>query len=355
MLSKSKELMKRLLKKITKRQEAEPLSNRITTETVAQHREQILAGGRKFKYPIQYARHKLVFNAIIISVSALIVLVLFGWWQLYPSQNTSEFMYRVTKFIPVPIAYVDGQPVLYSDYLMKCLGSMHYSGQIEQTNFKTDSGKEQIKYIKQKAMSDSVADAYGIKLAHEMKLSVSQDEVNDFLKVQRRYGDDLISEQTFNAVNLDYFNWSPAEYIHIVENKLIRQKVAYAIDSDAKDATNLIEKELAANPNIEFKDLAGIVATKAATKPTFGASGLVPKTNQDGGLAREASKLEKGKASVIFKSDNGDGYYLIKLIDINDTQVNYQYVKVALTKFDSNLKKIEKDGKINYLISIPKS
>ena len=31
---------------------------RITNETVAEHREQIIAGGRKFKYPIQYARHR---------------------------------------------------------------------------------------------------------------------------------------------------------------------------------------------------------------------------------------------------------------------------------------------------------
>jgi hypothetical protein len=97
--------MKKILNKIARRPEPEPLPNRITTETVAQHREQILAGGRKFKYPIQYAKHKLVINAILISIAALAALVFVGWWQLYPSQNTSEFMYRVTKFIPLPVAY----------------------------------------------------------------------------------------------------------------------------------------------------------------------------------------------------------------------------------------------------------
>ena len=174
-------MMKKIFSKITKKTEQEPLPNRITTETIDRHREQILAGGRRFKYPIQYAKHKLVINAILISLVALFALVFVGWWQLYPSQNTSEFMYKVTKFIPVPVAYVDGQPVLYSDYLMKCLGSMHYAQQIEQTNFKTDSGKEQIKYIKQKAMSDSVADAYGAKLAIKMKIIVSEKEVDDFM------------------------------------------------------------------------------------------------------------------------------------------------------------------------------
>ncbi len=32
----------------------------ITNETVSEYRERILAGGRKFKYPVQYARHRLV-------------------------------------------------------------------------------------------------------------------------------------------------------------------------------------------------------------------------------------------------------------------------------------------------------
>ena len=156
--------MKKILHKILKRKEA-PLPNRITSETVAQHREQILAGGRKFKYPIQYARHKLVINAIIISVVSLAAVVLIGWWQLYPSQNNSNFMYRITKVLPLPVAKVDGQFVLYSDYLMKYLSSINYLEQKEQLSLKTDDGKRQVAYVKQQSMQDAIADAYAIKLA----------------------------------------------------------------------------------------------------------------------------------------------------------------------------------------------
>ncbi len=346
--------MKKLLNKIARKAEPEPLPNRITTETVAQHREQILAGGRRFKYPIQYAKHKLVINAIIISVAALAALVFVGWWQLYPSQNTSEFMYKVTKFIPVPVAYVDGQPVLYSDYLMRCLGSMHYAQQIEQTNFKTDSGKERIKYIKQQAMADSVADAYGTKLAAQMKISVSEKEIDDFMTVQRRYDKDLISKQTFDSVNLEYFNWTRSEYRHIIKNKLIHQKVAYAIDTDALKISKDLDAKLAADASSDLKQLADTISPNSTIKPSFGSSGLVPKINQDGGLAREASKLKKDQFSKVFKSDNGDGYYAVKLIEITDTQVSYNFIKIPLTKFDSDLAKIDKKDKIKYLISIPK-
>lgn len=125
---KTKENMKKLLNKFRKRSDTQS-SSRITSDTVAEHRERILAGGRRFKYPLQYVRHKLVFNAIFISVIALAMVVAAGWWQLYSAQNTSEFMYRITKVLPLPVANVDGQPVLYSDYLMKYLSSVHYLAQ----------------------------------------------------------------------------------------------------------------------------------------------------------------------------------------------------------------------------------
>ena len=45
--------MKNLLNRKDKKQPKE-LPKRITNDTVAQHREKVLAAGRKHKYPIQY-------------------------------------------------------------------------------------------------------------------------------------------------------------------------------------------------------------------------------------------------------------------------------------------------------------
>ena len=56
--------MKKLRRKKRSAEAEQP--SRITNETVAEHRERILAGGRRFKYPVQYARHRLVINTIII-------------------------------------------------------------------------------------------------------------------------------------------------------------------------------------------------------------------------------------------------------------------------------------------------
>ena len=64
--------MIRKIKKILprKKKEAEKLPTRITNDTVAEHREKVLAGGRKLKYPLQYTRRKLVRNTILISFGA---------------------------------------------------------------------------------------------------------------------------------------------------------------------------------------------------------------------------------------------------------------------------------------------
>lgn len=342
--------MKKLLAKIRKPKDDAP--QRITNETVAEHRERILAGGRRFKYPVQYARHKLVFNAIIISIAALIVIILVGYWQLYPAQNTSSFMYSVTKVVPVPVASVDGQNVPYSDYLMKYRSSVHYLEQKEQISLKSEDGKRQIDFIKQKSMQDAIADAYAAKLAQELGITVSDVELESFLKLQRQSGSGEVSQQTYDAVILDYYGWGPDEYRHATKSKLLRQKVAYAIDSGALALSTSLGASLTAASN--FQAVATETNARGGIKVVYGASGLVPKTNQDGGLAAEAAKLERGAISTAIKSTTGDGYYYLKLLEINDTQVSYEYIQVPIGEFNNKLAAIEKAGKVSQYITIPK-
>lgn len=346
--------MKKLINKI-KNRKAAPLSSRITTETVAEHREQILAGGRKFKYPIQYAKHKLVINAIIISVAAVLVAVLIGWWQLYVNQNTSEFMYNITKVFPVPVAKIDGQNVRYSDYLLKYRSSAHYLEQKEQVNLSTDDGKRQLEYIKRQALNDSIADAYAIKLAKSLNVSVTDEEVNTFLKEQRQTSDGEISEQTYNAVILDYYGWNSEEYAHVTKNKLIRQKVSYLIDKDALSTINTAYDETKKDSSINFKDLASSISKKTNIKTVYGSSGWISKINQDGGLSVAAAKLNKQAISTVIKSSTGNGYYIIRLLDINDMQVSYEYIQVPLTKFSNQLTEEKDNKKVTEYISVSKS
>ena len=68
-----------------------------------------------------------------------------------------------------------------------------------------------------------------------------------------------------------------------------------------------------------------------------------------------ASKIKKGELSSVVKSTSGDGYYFVRLLDSNETQVSYEYIKIILTTFDSQLKQVIDSDQVKEYIDIPKS
>lgn len=349
MLKKIQAKSTKLVKKIRSSEEELPL--RITNETVAEHREKILAGGRKFKYPIQYAKHKLVYNAIIISVVSLAILALLGWQQLYIAQNGNIFFYNVTKVLPLPVASIDGQFVPFRDYLMKYRSAVYYLENKEQVNLSTEDGKRQADYIKQQAMNDSLADAYAVKIADKLKISVSDSELTDYINAQRQSINGQVSEQAYSSVISDYYDWSYDDYTYAMRIKLLRQKVAYQVDETATSMVNSLSPQIKATS--DFKAFVENYNKTATRKLVYGDAGWVPKTNNDGGLAQAASKLSNGQVSEVIKPLSGDGYYFVLLVGSSDSQVNLRYIKIPLDTFSSNFSNL-KASKVNYLISIPK-
>ena len=341
--------MKKLVSKIKARKQPKQPVGRITNDTLAEHREKVLAGGRKFKYPVQYARHKLVINAVIIAALAAVFVVAAFWYLLYPAQNTSEFMYRVTKVAPVPVATVDGQPVRYSDYLMKYRSALHYLVEKERVDIKTPDGKRQITFIKNSSMDDAVADAYAQKLAKEFGLKVEGSEIDAFLKRARQADDEEISEAAQVGVLADYYGWTMSEYRGVVAQKLLRQQVAYKVDDKARGVGASIEKSLAAD--MPMKDIAATLNVDTKDTVVYTPPVWVPKTNQDNGIAEAVAGLKKGEVARAVKTP-GDGYYYIRLIDTKDSQIQYEYIHVPLTAFMTQLKSIKDDGKVQYFIKL---
>lgn len=343
--------MKKFLSKVRGKRQPEEPAGRITTDTLAEHREQVLAGGRKFKYPVQYQRHKLVINAIVIGVAALLLLIGIGWYLLYSAQNTSEFIYRVTKVVPVPVAAIDGQQVAYSDYLTKYRSAAHYLVEKEQIDVNSDEGKNQLAYVKQQAMDDAVADAFAVKLAKELDIEVTDADLETFLKQQRQTGGDEVTEAAYNAVIKDYYGWSPEEYRDAMKSKLLRQKVAYAVDVNAEKVAKSVESKVSGG-SADLKAITDAINAETADSATYMPPLWVPRTNQDGGLADAAAKLEKGQISSAVKTTSGDGYYYVKLIDSNETQVQYEYIFVPLKEFTLQLAAVEKEGKLTFFIKL---
>ena len=325
--------------------------SRITNETVAEHRERILAGGRRFKYPMQYARHRLVFNTVLVTVAALVILILVGWWQLYSVQNTNTFFYRVTRVLPLPVASVDGEQVRYSDYLMYFNSSAHYLRQNEQINLNSEDGKRQLDYVKRKSMDTAIADAYAAKLARELDIAVTDQRIDQVIDEDRNTANGRISQETYDASALNILGWTPSEYRQDAKSKLTRQDVSYAIDEKANKVKS--QAEILLKTEKDFDKVAVTIGGEGNSKVVSGISGLVPKANRDGGLSAAAVKLSVGQISSVIKTTTGDGYYFVRLVEKTDTQVNYAYLKIPLTEFSKRLAALKRDNKIHEYISVP--
>lgn len=344
--------MKKLRLSRKKKHSAAEAPERITNETVAEHRERILAGGRRFKYPMQYAKHRLVINTIIISLVALVAVTVLIWWQLYPAQNTSTFFYRITRVVPLPVASVDGHTVPYGDYLVAFRGQEHYLQFKEGVDLYSKENKPQLNWIKRQALDDAEGDSYAAKLASELKISVTPQQVDNAITHQRETSDGLTSPEAYDAIVLDHFGWTPDEAREVTARKLLHQEVAYRIDTTASK----LKDELAAKLQSEsdFEKVAATIAPTDNVHVEAGATPLVPDNNQDGGLAEKASKLSVGQVSETFRSSTGDGYYVVKLLQKdNNHRISYAYLKVPLTAFQKKFDKVKADHLIKEYVTIP--
>lgn len=349
--------MKRPSLKRTKK--SAPVPSRITNETVAEHREQIIAGGRKFKYPHQYERHKVVFNVIIISVITTVLLAAIMWWQLYPAQNTSTFFYRVTRILPVPVASVDGTMVRYSDYLMSFSGSRHYLEQSERLNLDSDDGKRQVEFIKRQALDGAIADAYAAKIANEKGIAVSDKQIDEVISASLETVSGRISQDIYDDSTLSTLGYTSDEYRQIIRRALIRQEVAYAIDDKANSAKSAAEAVFKAKPDATLEDVVRELQDKKYGVQLGSTGSFVPKTNHDGGVTQRAAKLKAGETSGFFRSSDGsferNGYYIVQVVDVNDKQVKYNYIRIPLTTFGDRLKSLAKNNKIEEYIDVKES
>ena len=332
-------IMKLLTKKDDKKTEQEKVDER---------REEVLARGRKFKYPLQWTRHRVVINTILVAVVTLAILVTSGWLALYRFGETSEMFFRITKILPVPVAVVDGENVLFSDYLMFYRSSMtsieRQSGQVDN---ESNIDNLRLQY-KRAALTEAEKYAYASKLAKELEITVTDEEVANEFERHRSIGGVERSEEGFMKIVQENFGLTKSEYERMLYLTLLKAKVEVEIDRKANEVANEVEKLLAENGGNY-----AVVAEKLGSKVKYEETGgLVSNQNIDGGRASAAFKLEPGGQSGKFISMNGDGYYFVKLIKKTDTEVNFVSIRVPFTEFDDRFESLRENNQINELVEI---
>jgi len=321
---------------------------RTEREKVEQRREEVLAQGRKFKYPMQYAKHKLVINTVLVAVVAIIVMVVAGWAMLYKFQDTGDMLYRVTQVIPVPVAKVAEEQVRYSDYLMiyrsNLLTTEQQGGQLGGDE-SDDLVRER---CKEAALRSAVEYAYAEKLGKEMGIEVSEAEVDEAFETHRKVGGVERSEESFLKIVRDNFGMNRTEYRRMLYLTLMKAKVTQAVDDEARELAEKVEKMIQEKDG----DLLAVAEELGEAVEYQETGQLVDNLNVDGGRSEMAARLDEGQVSERFLSTNGDGYYYVKLIEKTDTQVSHASIKVRFTTFDKMVEELYQNGEVEEYITV---
>ena len=344
--------MKISFKRINSKKEKEDAKSKIVTQkNLEESREQVLSRGKKFKYPFQYSKHKLVINTILISIVAIVALAIFGWIELYKAQNTGSVAYRFTKVLNLSVAKTDDIKVRYSDYLMfyrSSIKSIEYQqGELDDS----DDSKMLRQHYKRQAMTSAEDASYALEKLNQAGIAVESAEVDDLVAYHMQINGQTRSMEAFTGIVSDNFGLSMTEYRRLLTLSLAKKKYSENFDTEANELKEKIAKKIKDNGG-DLRAVADSYANNIAVLYEKTDS-LVGDTNLDGGRVIEAMKLKKvGDVSEPFTSKKGDCYYIVKLVEKKDDKVRYESIRIAFSHLDNELKQLRDDGKVKEYINV---
>lgn len=315
---------------------------RITNDTVAEHREEVLSSARKYIYPLQHSKHRIVTISIILFTIALIVFFTYTLLSLYKFQSTSTFVYRVTQIIPFPIAKAGPNFVAYENYLFEVRRYAHYYQTQQDVDFASQSGKDQLTAFKKQALQSVITDAYVKQVAKEKGITVSRGEVNDQISALKSQSGG--NDQAFESVLKDFWNWSVADLRRQLEQELLTQKVIATLDTKAQEKAKAAEAQLLAGT--DFAATAKQYSEDEATKPNGGDYGVtIERSTREipPQVVAELFRLQPGQTSQVIQTPLG--LEIVKVYENNGGKIRAGHIFFKFQPVDSYIAQLEKDQK----------
>jgi hypothetical protein len=324
---------------------------RITNETVAEHREEILGSARKYIYPLQHSRGRIVKISASLLVGFIVIFFAYCGLALYKFQSTSTFVYEITRVIPFPIARAGSHIVSYESYLFELRHLTHYYETQQKEDFSTESGRRHMTKLKQDALQKVVDDAYVKKLAATNNITVSNRDVSDqieLVKSQNRLGS---SDQMLGDVLKQFWGWSIEDFRRELKSQLLAQKVASVLDTTAhaRAANALAEIDSGA-------DFAAVAAKYSDDEMTKAKGGQYPapvaKTNRDvpPQVVGALFSLQPGKTSRVV--DTGYSLEIVKSLAISGDKVQGAHISFKVEPIASRLAPLKAQSKTYHLIKV---
>ena len=315
-------------KKATEEKVSEALSNvpRITNETVAEHREEVLSSARKLIYPLQHSKHRVVRTSIILFIAVVVSFFVYVGLSLYKFQSTSGFIYGVTRVIPFPVAKVGDSWISYESYLFELRRNMHYYHTQQQSDFATKSGKTQLALLKKQALHQVVEDTRIKLLATKNGVTVGNEAVNNQVALVRKENRLGNSERVFNDVLNQFWGWDQNDFKRELKQQMLQQAVVAKLDTKTNAEAQAALKQL--QGGADFAAVAKAVSQDQATAPNGGAyPAAITATSRDVSPVVTASlfKLKPGQVSAIINT----GYTLeiVKVLDATPGSMHAAHIQ----------------------------
>lgn len=327
---------------------------RITNETVAAHREEVIGKARKYIYPLQHSKHRVVVISISLFVATLVAFFSYCTLALYKFQSNSTFLYRVTQIIPFPIARTGSQFIAYENYLFELRRYMHYYETQQELDFDSEAGQRQLAQFKTQALEKVIDDAFIKQLAKEQDVTVGAEEVDkqiDIVRSQNRLGD---SEEVFEDVLKDFWGWSVDDFERSLRQRLLAQKLLAKLDTETQQQAKLALEELEGGSS--FAAVARKYSDDPAVEESGGEFGVpVDQANRD--LTAETTTalfaLEPGETSDIINI--GYALEIVKVLEKEDDQVKGAHILFNFKNISTYLDDLKEEQKTRLYITLPAS
>ena len=326
-------------------QKPEPTAEelRVTNETVAERREEVLRDARKFIYPLGAPKHRIVKWSVGILVAAIVIFFSVCALELYKFQDTSSFIYGVTQVVPFPVAFVDHHFVSYNDYLFELRRYMHYYETQQSINFNTAAGKQQLQVFKQRSFDQVIQQAYVAELADKYNISVSDKDVDTAVTQVRNQNRLGASDEVFQSVLSEFWGWSTSDFRRELRQELLAQKVVSQLDTATHNRANAAF--MALQKGGDFAKLAKQLSDDKSTSAQGGDYGtLIDRANTQ--LAPQVTdalfQLKAGHYSWIINT--GYSLEIVKVLQIKGTQLRAAHIAFnfqPITVYTDPLKKSE--------------
>jgi parvulin-like peptidyl-prolyl isomerase len=354
MIDRIKQLLKRLRHHVydENSENTESSDIRVTNETIAAQREEVLGSARKYIYPLQAPKHRVVKLSLGILIAAVIIFFGFCTLELYKFQSTASFIYGVTQVIPFPVAVIENKDIVsYNSYLFELRHYMHYYQTQQNVNFTTTAGKQQLSVFKQRSLDQALQNVYVNQLAQKNHISVSADDVNNAVALVRSENRLGANNQVFQNVLSEFYGWSINDFKRELSQELLAQMVVNRLDTATHLRADKALTEL--HQGTDFAALAKQVSDDSSTRSNGGDYGtLIDQSNTDIApqIIEELFRLHSGQYSGIINT--GYSLEIVKVLAVQGNEVRAAHIEFNFQPITTYTNPLEASEKPHLFIHI---